>query len=578
MKKTNITIILLFVILNSSCLLYASGYHPPFDTAIKEAEVIVLGDVVEAWCPKDKRKPIHKEIESITDENGHRITRLYSENCEYGRIYRMKIKKVYKGSLKEGEEILIWDSSYRSTASYSIREDNKNLIFLKARNNRGYEKSYLDFLDRNVDFGVKIMPYVPIRNLSESTDFRSEEYNAWLFLLDTKIYGVTKDTEQEYRKILKTSNNKYILTYIISHWPKELNNEDTILFHTVIERKFKDASVTAAAVDKLIKDKKTLEKGLFVRLLKGGDPYLRNRLLPMVDQGNIEELKEDLFVWILDEDYQAKVETIEKLSAFCPEFFKKKLKETELPFWKMIPCLNSLKINGGDIGKEEYPKEVMGLGYFTLNNIGSVYQGKTFEIQFAMTSGYNLEDWEAGIKLLTPILKKPDSEIRRLVVAMIRTLGYEVKRENGVCSAKLENKVPCPLKIELKSTKQTVNYKEPLKMFVTEASVVDDLLISSDNRNISCTLSLMEKGAEKPKSDNLSIQGDIPELPIKDREKYTRLKKGEKTGFFDTVSFSQPGRYKVKLQLTYLDDGSKTEQNAWTGVVSSNEIEVEVTE
>lgn len=81
---------------------FSSGYHPPLDHELNQAELIVQGDIVESWNPFENDK---------------------SGNIFRERAYRMVVEKCFKGALSLGAEVFFWDPHCHVTMNspYSLK-------------------------------------------------------------------------------------------------------------------------------------------------------------------------------------------------------------------------------------------------------------------------------------------------------------------------------------------------------------------------------------------------------------------------------------------------------------------------
>ena len=124
--------------LASPCV-FASGYHPDLDEAFAKAEIVVVGRVVDAWDPEPKRRPsdldrlrlTRNEDESQSTESVE-IEALSLPDLGSGRVYQMRVERVFKGAVQRGQEVVFWDRVADSTAGYGVIEKARNLVFLVA--------------------------------------------------------------------------------------------------------------------------------------------------------------------------------------------------------------------------------------------------------------------------------------------------------------------------------------------------------------------------------------------------------------------------------------------------------------
>jgi hypothetical protein len=526
----------------------ASGYHPSFDRAIKEATIVALGTTVDAWDPKTEGKL--SEVDSLWKE---------------GRAYRMSVQRFYKGSLQPSEEVVFWDPYYMSTASYAVEEAKANLVFLVPAKLSEFEKKHLHFRTKAL--------YRPIRCLSRRSDFRAEEFDGWLYLLNIALQQPPKDKKKAYGKILVTESNRYVLRYVIEHWPVPMTEDDDSLFQATIQKHLKDAFVTSPAIEKLCERGIVFKDEVLVPLLENGSEYQREELLRMVTPQNIGSCEAILFAWLMEEEPEPERETTVILAKLCPEYFKKQLRRHEMPFWKLIPCLQELRINGSDVGKKDFSKSVLSINTYTIRKIGEVFRGKEFHGVLAMENPERNKDWLVASSLLEPLLSGSDTPTRRLVVALLRTFGVPVKRDGKKYVASFgKAPVPKPVQLELETPKGTFSLAKPVNLVLKELVVADAGWISFQGQlgwavksvNVGSTMS---GGA-------FGVWDDV-DLP---RDDFVQMTKGSVVKSKHNIHslIGRPGTYKVSVKKTYSHDGKCIDVDSWTGVLVSNEVEIRV--
>jgi hypothetical protein len=525
----------------------ASGYHPPFDKAVAEAELIVVGEVTEAWCPK---------VVSATKTAPAR-----------GRVYRMEVRKVYKGSLRQGEAVVFTDPHHRSTASYRVAESGLNLTFLVKLELSAFER-------RRYDYGVEEL-YRPIRNLSKDSVFGPDALDGWLYLLDHFVAREPGDRLEAYRNILKKHENRNVLHYAVTHFPGDLAPADITLFKQVAADRASDAYVAGYAVERLAKAGARFDVELLRKLLEDGSVYMRDQLLSMVDRSNVAGVQDLLFGFLIQDGPEAEQKLIETLARHAPAFLRKQLERHELQPWKLIPCLRELGINGSAVGKSDFPAKILSANPYTLRFVGEVVGGNEFWGVIAMGEPEGHREWEPLFPLFSSTLKGQDTPIRRLVVALMRTFGKKVVRSGETYRVvETERPMPCPVGLTLSTEKKRYRLDEPVSVKVTETARADGTWMAMKGS--------LGWHVERPDHSATMTGGFFHEFKDVDlpREEFREGRKAEVrvTEVNLTSYFNVPGNYRLSAKKLYPHDGGSHGIDAWTGVAFSGTIEIEIVE
>jgi hypothetical protein len=170
---------------------------------------------------------------------------------------------------------------------------------------------------------------------------------------------------------------------------------------------------------------------------------------------------------------------LDLLAEMRPEYLKNRLRDPTLPFWKRIPGLKVLGLNGSAVGHPDFSQEILEKPPHTIFQFGQVYQGKLFHGTLAMGSPERRPEWRKALPLFEPLLTGPDTATRRLVVALYRTYGVPVTREGTMYTASFEN-APAPkqIRLELEPRKQIFKLGQPSTMVVNEVVLTDEGWIS----------------------------------------------------------------------------------------------------
>ena len=520
-----------------------SGYHPGFDQAVAEAKVIVVGQVTEAWLPKSR-------------------TSGQSEWYAKGEVYRMRVTDVYKGNVRAGDDVVFWDPHSTSTAGYFVTEGKPNLTFLVEGSPDAEQL-------RMYDYGAELT-YAPISNFTGGVE-DSEQYDGWVYLLNMVLRGSPVNDITTYRTILPTQSNRYVLNYMIEHWPREMSKEDEDLFRAALKRHRDDPYITSPILDRLAEAGKGFTTEELVNLLKTSDELSREDLLRYVNSGNVAACQEIIFGWI-SQDW-AWDESTKVLARLAPDYLKGQLRKRDLPFWVLIPCLQELHINGRAVGRRDFATSVLNSNPYTLRMIGEVITGDSFSAVLAMENPTGNSDWRTAFPLLDKLLAGPDCQARRLMVAVMRTFGENVKRAGkGYIRISGGAKPRSPVRIELVAPKGPLKVGKPIRMTVKEIGQVSGAWISFKGE---IAQSVEGRQGAISSGGGFGLWADT-RAPRRD---FIKLRKGlVHTSTNDIGSFiERPGVYQVRMQKIYPHDGGSVGLDAWTGVVFSKPVQVTVT-
>ncbi|MDQ7827218.1 MAG: hypothetical protein RDV48_30775 [Candidatus Eremiobacteraeota bacterium] len=189
-----------------------------FDEAVAKAKLIVIGKITKGWEPK------------VHGLNNSKLS------LQTGRVYRMKVEKVYKGSIRPGDEVVFWEQYYGTTASLFIDEGKRSLVFLMPAN--------LDeFQSRRFDFGVE-KPWQIFGNISDDSPSGYDGFAGYPYLLENFVLKKPVKLKPALAQILREKEEPCVLEYAISHWPREMTAEDRRFFNEQILRHSGDMYIT----------------------------------------------------------------------------------------------------------------------------------------------------------------------------------------------------------------------------------------------------------------------------------------------------------------------------------------------
>ena len=336
----------------------ASGYHPPFDRAVQQAEWILLSSVVSEHAPGDALTGLPK-------------------NMNRGRVYRVRVKRAFKGSFSKGQELLIWDPWRGSTAGYFLSVKAPNLTFLTiigpnapqsptGKGRRGFTPPRFRTVTPKKK-GERLA--VPIRNLGGPKP-RAAGVDAWVRLLELTKVGKQKLSLAQARGILKRSKDWHLLIYALTHWPGKLSDADTKLVRKVMKANIKAGGVTWAGAKLLRAHGKELTVAELRFQLEKAKPNVRRSLLRSVTAANAAKVQDLIWQWI-QRDQDGAQDAIEVLGRLAPKFLEGRLAKVKLPFWLDIPALKALNKTPRDFGRKAYPPRAMETTRWVLDQNGA---------------------------------------------------------------------------------------------------------------------------------------------------------------------------------------------------------------
>lgn len=534
---------------------WASGYHPFFDQALKEAELVLQGEVVEMWDPfdKDNRKEFSRQ-----------------------RSYRFRVQKCYKGGLKLGEEVPFWDPHFSSTASYGIRSKGQYIVYLKPSKLSEYESGYVNPEKRKF--------YKPIRvRRNNGAAFAGsktvEYYPRELRLLDFFVENPPADKRKAYQKLLINDSDPAFLSYLVKDWPQPCNEEDIVLFKSkVLAASDWGKSYVHRLLSELVKHPDALTNSDVVVLLQKGGADIFPSLRLLITDDNIKEVQALLFDFLQDAGAGGTYrQLLGTLAALSPDYFKDRLVEShDFPLWKLLPCLKALDLNGSDLGRPDFPEKVFAAHHNTLHSISKILEGDLFWLSFPLLYPSNCADFKTALPLLAPMLEEKDSPVRRACVALFRTYGVHLKRVAGTYSAEYTDApAPCPVKLELRMERTTFKLGEEVGFILKETATADGSSFCFKGKPL--TTLHFEGHWHSPESLGQQVWDNVeqPEASFVILEKGMSREEGLK--LFRKID--RPGTYRIELKKCYLHDGGEHGFDAWTGMAfAENELVFTVTE
>ncbi len=537
---------------------FASGYHPGLDEAFAESDDVVVARVLESWWPEPTKRPSQPTSAPVS---GTLFDVRASFDVRAGVVHQMRIDRVFKGAGRKGEQIVVWERN-----AYGVSKNVPNLVFLVP-----YRPSDLE--SKRYSFRVPVR-YRTIESVPDEGDF-SLAFHAWHRLLEIGVGRRSqKKLSDSFRTILEKEDNSVLLRYVADHWPGSLSPEDRALFAGVLDReKARAPSTAAAALRLLLRNGGTLDEQTLLTLLGTAGRELRGDLLRLVTAANIAACRNLLWAWVVEDEPAVDDALFDTLARLAPEFVKARLREQDLPFWKTIPLLQKLGINGSAIGRADFPPGTLALRQHTLFGVAAWFRGDGFLALMAMQDPTRNSEWRAAFPLLAPKLADVDTPARRQLVALMRTFGVPLTRVGSVYRADLAAPtVPPPLELVLRAPGAPCHIDERCPLEIDEVghseawvSLVGDVVLIRQIGN--------ETAFSGGQVDEKRAFG--PDAP---RSEFVLLQPGDRRTTPTTIRFERPGRYRVSAHKGYYRDGGSVGLDAWTGEVFAVPIEIEAVE
>jgi hypothetical protein len=489
-----------------------------------------------------------------------------------GRIYLVKVKKVFRGPFKPGDRLLVLDPSYMSTAGYFLNAKGDNLSFLAPPGatrkyrvaSRGGAKAPPAFRTMKTYGGntaakdPKLKVGVVFRNKSDTVSKgRGHGMKDWMQLLElTKVGARPIDPNQARAALTKTSGRE-LLHYVLTHWPEALSKKDAALVRKVIDERLGDAMVIAAAVKLLRSNKMPLATAVLKRLLAKGSRHARYELIKDITPANVKAVRDVLWTWI-EKDQEGALPAIRLLAKLQPTFLENKLKAARLPFWLNIPALAAISKTPKDLGQKPYPAGAMKANMYDLSELGRLVKGKTFGVWHAV-SWTRRDRLAPYMSLLLPHFPKMKPKAQEVAMAAMRTWGYEVKRQGSTIV--IGKRTKPPLAIVIKPIPG-----QPRKVRLVETALRPVLLCPQGG---SKQVRIGMKGGQETsiESSQGSFTSKGPKECFKTRTGVVRTEVVDLSSLL--ANLKKPGTYQVRVAITHPFAGREHGLDAWTGIVPS---------
>ncbi|MCX7003020.1 MAG: hypothetical protein NTV22_07075 [bacterium] len=555
------------------------------DAKIHDSAIIAEGVFVHAWYPPKTCIPNADQPSDV-------------------RAYCLRVTTVYKGPVKPGEHVLFYDAFYGSTEGCFVDERTTNLLFLaRCRTQPAWAHG---------DTNVTGLLYAPIEVIGARAGNRLTQYAAWQTILGLALLKPPADSGTVYRALLATSSNAYLRRYLMQHLPGPLTSNDHALLCAFIGEKAQHGpaleralaalrakaarqgrmtpddltnfsvlsgqaeqlrGTAAAALQLLTAHAGVLPVETIARLYPIVGQQQQELMLGMLNTTNIVVCQDTLFE-TLRADPHWNEKSVARLAALCPDYLKERLRQDDVPLWLAIVCYRALGINGQAVGKQDMPREYLAMNDYSLREIGNLLRGDLFSACCALNNPRILPEWRARLPLLEPLLSSTDGPPRRVLVALMRTLGVPLTRaSNGYVANLTAPAQPGPVTLRLEAATNVVRLGDPVRLTLVEAARAGNYAFCISGQ---CSWAVASRSGETSTGGAFGLWNNVA-LP---RAAFVQISTAMCVRSEHEIGhvIRAPGVYKVRVSKTYPHDGLAAGVDAWTGVAySSNDFELTVT-
>jgi hypothetical protein len=382
---------------------------------------------------------------------------------------------------------------------------------------------------------------------------------------------------------LAEETNPILLVYAADRLPIPLSSSDADLLVQTILRVPKEFSAIDRILSIIRKAKYPLDGPTF-RMIIDSSGLCCNEMLSIANADNISAIQEQFFQHIttLDDFWYDNPIGLSNLARFAPDYVKQQLRARQYPFEIEIPLLRILGINGSDIGRPDYPQQMLEANIAILTKIGRMLRGQVNPdiIKYTMkrlqetNSFRELPDWKVLAPLMSPLLSSPKSEYRIQTAAFLRSLGYTVHLDgqNYILDQQAGIK-PAPLAVDIiVPTQPLLCGQHWTAQYVVTAHADRVVVLSTpDSMPNELNWQIQRIGESYPRKSGVSRVGRLSKLIELKNDETVR---GEAR--VDGSMFKEPGKYRITLSLVYEDTIGEAGVEAWSGTIASKTVEVEV--
>jgi hypothetical protein len=354
--------------------------------------------------------PLHLDILEARIQNADVIAVVHSPITD-GRSVGKKsqpqqvtVDKCWKGNFHQGDQINV-DQSLGSSYCTSNRIIT-GIVFLKDITPKNPKAASL--LKKN-DRQFEILSSIKLGDPA-SADTRlgrlefersycvdlKQIFEAAQHLLEIHFKDKPTTKENLGRKLLSEDTNPYLLIYAAQCLPMPLSATDGDLLERTILRIPKEPLAIDRIFGVMRKSNYRLS-GPTLRKIFDSSGLSKGMLLFIVDAENIQAIQKPLFQRLTtpDDRWYADILGLSIFARFAPDFVKQELRAARFAFEIEIPLFKTLRVNGSDFGRSDYPPSM-------------------------------IENYSESVRQLVLILRQ-HAELRPQTEELLRSLGYTAR-------------------------------------------------------------------------------------------------------------------------------------------------------
>ena len=574
----------------------------------KAAAVIVLGKVEEAW-----------DVQPTYRFDGE-------ERKDSHRLLRIRVLDVWKGDAKAGDEIFIVDQNALSTAAANVDERQPAVILYLTpvdalsgadpdperhawdRDGRWaeYRLSYNDPASILPSEGrwkavwqlpVSGRPVPPMgdralyHSLRES--FPGDKEENWRATTPIEFENERKmldavfrtppvaDPMTRWREILDTSENADLLLYALEQFPKhDMPEADRARLVALMDRLPEGHRALYWLIKRFSYGEASIPATVFTRMLDRFDEKDRRSLILRVNGETLvgawarvhPYLENDILANKPESQASAALRLLMRHDPAAARSLFEKRPEIS-PLLLLEYCIEA-KTDADAFGRPPFSEAMLAVDRITL------WMAQRYEIATDDTPGVqslvdapgqpNAEHWRALAPFFADHLSRPDSPARRRIVALLRTMGVTLTLKDGAYGIDPDGPGEPPLALTRKVLSEPVKAGAPVEVEWTLTATAP-IFLPSGQPSVN-----WEQRREDGGGYGIGGGSNFLWFAFQDKQRepteYEAWPAGRSVSVmheFPPEWFRKPGRYDVKMSITFDRDGLEADVDAWTGLIGA---------